>query len=101
MDELKACPFCGNKQGNGMGIRTGTNDVYCQCGVLKPSHGWNARPIEEALRARIAELEEVLKNYANHRNWDYATMSDKCKDVFACGGNGWEDAEEALKGSDK
>ena len=35
MSELKACPFCGNEP-----------DTY-----------WNTRPIEDALRQRIAELE--------------------------------------------
>ena len=44
-NELKPCPFCGNTQGNGMGIRFGTDKVYCRCGALVPAQNWNSRPI--------------------------------------------------------
>jgi hypothetical protein len=55
--ELKPCPFCGNTQGNGMGISSAFKDkVYCQCGCLKPLQGWNARPLEDALRKKLEEL---------------------------------------------
>lgn len=73
MEELKRCPFCGNEQGNGMGIRTGTNYVYCQCGVLKPSHGWNSRREEDKLNKIIARMRneitgmEVALNYYQNR----------------------------------
>ena len=57
MSELKPCPFCGNTVGYGLGIRTGTENVYCQCGCLKPAQGWNGRAGEDALNKRITALE--------------------------------------------
>lgn len=62
-EPLKPCPFCGNIEGNGMGIRAGTDKVYCQCGALKPVHGWNARPLEDAMNAEIARLRKVLQEW--------------------------------------
>ena len=47
MSELKPCPFCG---GNNCGVRAGTDEIWCVCGGHSP-HGWNSRPIEDALRA--------------------------------------------------
>lgn len=55
--DLRPCPFCGNKEGLGMGItRVDSNYVYCQCNTKKVAHGWNARPIEDALQAENARL---------------------------------------------
>ena len=61
MSELKPCPFCGNQAGRGMGIKAGTNSVYCQCGALKLAHGWNRRPLEDALQAEIERLREAQR----------------------------------------
>jgi hypothetical protein len=55
MSELKPCPFCGSAD-----IRTepGINLNYCdKCSAEANIEHWNTRPIEDALRLRIAELE--------------------------------------------
>ena len=62
MSELKPCPFCGSEQpqdskddGNvpyEFGMSRSCNS--CSAAV---NLGWNTRPIEDALNARIAELE--------------------------------------------
>ena len=62
MSELKPCPFCGSSN---LVIETLMDVVYCSdCGAEMtgdaPSECWNRRPIEDALRARIAELEQEL-----------------------------------------
>ena len=57
MSELKPCPFCG-------AMPMGEDDRY-MCSTLGcvmqedtiSAKDWNTRPIEDALRARIAELE--------------------------------------------
>ena len=57
-EELRPCPFCGGRH-----IETAENLdlVYCfDCGAKMRTDlggGWNTRPIEDALNARIAELE--------------------------------------------
>ena len=56
--KLKPCPFCGGRH-----IETAENLdlVYCfDCGAEMHTDlggSWNNRPIEDALNARIAELE--------------------------------------------
>ena len=53
---LRPCPFCGSAD-----IRTepGINLNYCdKCSAEANIEHWNNRPIEDALNARIAELEE-------------------------------------------
>jgi Lar family restriction alleviation protein len=68
--ELKPCPFCGDPDANA----THCNDlgwfvVCASCGASGPTSeegrdaaesAWNDSPIEDALRARIAELETQL-----------------------------------------
>lgn len=62
MEELKPCPFCGNKEGLGMGISgVDSNFVYCQCNTKKVAHGWNARPLEDALESRVDFLEDKIQ----------------------------------------
>lgn len=69
-EELKLCPFCGSKSASvkeereRYGVRT---FVACSCGVSLTAYAadvavsrWNQRPVEDALRARIAELEAQL-----------------------------------------
>ena len=61
MSELKPCPFCGSAD-----IRTepGINLNYCdKCSAEANIEHWNTRPIEDALNARIAELELRLDVY--------------------------------------
>ena len=74
MSELKPCPFCGKEilmDGTVYNINThGEPRVYCaNCGATGPndvSYGrademWNLRRPEDALRARIAELEAAAR----------------------------------------
>ena len=67
MSEIKPCPFCGSTD-----IKLHdeiSHAVWCQeCFAEMPSIDiesavelWNTRPIEDALNARIAELEAELK----------------------------------------
>ena len=63
MSELKPCPFCGSAD-----IRTepGINLNYCdKCSAEANIEHWNTRPIEDALRARIAELEALVDELVN------------------------------------
>ena len=57
MSELKPCPFCGS-----MNIRKpiGEDGWMCKTCGSKGFVDWNTRPIEDALLARIAELEEFI-----------------------------------------
>lgn len=72
MDELKPCPFCGGKADY-----VGTEIECLECGVMMPKtfafemqvDNWNTRPIEDALRAQLAEAQaevERLKNIVAH-----------------------------------
>lgn len=69
MDELKACPFCGSSNTTldyyeiSCPQELGTIVVCNDCGAsAKSIVDWNNRPIEDALNARIAELEQDLSN---------------------------------------
>ena len=56
-EELKPCPFCGEP----VVFNKFAEKVVCEdCGATIYSDYWNTRPIEDALNARIAELEERL-----------------------------------------
>ena len=73
MSELKPCPFCGSEvQDDERGEKypkkspMGGWIIHCECCGASLSQfrksgkdeiSWNTRPIEDALRARIAELE--------------------------------------------
>jgi len=53
---LRPCPFCG---GTKICTEKGINLNYCDnCSAESNVEHWNNRPIEDALNARIAELEE-------------------------------------------
>ena len=60
-DELRPCPFCG-----GAAVNSHWGLIYCgqvnKCGTgtAVSARGWNSRPIEDALRARIRELEHAM-----------------------------------------
>lgn len=89
--ELKPCPFCGSVA-NVHSVGDGDSYVLCQsCDTLSPKDGtpeyvaqnWNNRPLEDALRAqsvkdaaRIAELEEFVKEFAD----EPCTYGDNCPD---------------------
>lgn len=72
-DELKPCHRCGKPAEHADrydGEQTVTDYGACCCANVEcPEFGcqydveiWNARPIEDALRARIKELEEAMPN---------------------------------------
>lgn len=59
MDELKPCPFCESSGDDIQEIMPELDPgrVFCfNCSADAPD--WNNRPIEDALRARVAELED-------------------------------------------
>ena len=80
MDELKACPFCGSSNTTldyyeiSCPQELGTIVVCNDCGAsAKSIVDWNTRPIEDALNARIAELEAhiaALEEAAEIEEWD-------------------------------
>ena len=58
MSELKPCPFCGGEAE----LCYSEVDTFCRkCNVMQETELWNARPIEDALRLRIAELEAAQR----------------------------------------
>ncbi len=60
MIEIEHCPFCNNSTGFSVILpyEEDPGHVRCtSCGAETPFDIWNRRPIEDALRARIAELE--------------------------------------------
>lgn len=63
MSELKKCPFCGVNEWKYQSHFSGTTIYQCEkCGTIVEEWVVNTRPIEDALNARIAELEaEVTK----------------------------------------
>ena len=89
--ELKPCPFCGEI--DGVECFDLPNDYYkiecCSemyCGRNKLSDEtvddmtkryWNTRPIEDALRQRIAELEAQLAEAQDERNATVKMCEDK------------------------
>ena len=62
-DKLKACPFCGSTN-----IRAPIDEDGWMCRTCGTESyvDWNRRPIEDALNARIAELEESDKHWAGN-----------------------------------
>ena len=79
MKIAKDCPFCGEDIGPVV-ARQGTKYTFYQV-MHQPNkkghrHGliimdvdeWNTRPIEDELRARIAELEEEIDQLTSHSN---------------------------------
>jgi NMD protein affecting ribosome stability and mRNA decay len=57
-EELRPCPFCG---GTNICTEKGINLNYCDnCSAESNVERWNARPIEDALNKRIAELENFI-----------------------------------------
>ena len=84
MNELKPCPFCG---GNNCGVRAGTDEIWCVCGGHSP-HGWNSRPIEDALRAENEKLKSLIRytiEWCNDFNFDYMVrgLQDKLQKALS------------------
>ena len=73
MNELKPCPFCG---GTNICTEKGINLNYCDsCSAEANIEHWNTRPIEDDLRARIAELEAESERFTVHS--DIERQDDK------------------------
>ena len=92
MSELKPCPFCGGKAVacsffdvddlDYMPIEVNDNDAEVTCENERCINGWylspkdwNTRPIEDALHARIAELEAEIYQLTAHS--DIERQDDK------------------------
>ncbi len=71
-EELRPCPFCGGKNVLSTELQDGLPFIaYCQCGAENEAENWNTRPIEDALKKRIAELEALLDELKPYRAYDY------------------------------
>src|SRR5690606_27939346 len=65
-EELRPCPFCG---GTKICTEKGINLNYCDnCSAESNVEHWNTRPIEDALTARIAELEALVDELKPYRD---------------------------------
>jgi len=93
MSELKKCPFCGKSD---IHIEQKGTFFWCECydcGAISREHHtlpgvnvlqsediargyWNQRPLEDALHARIAELEAEIERLTVHS--DIERQDDKC-----------------------
>jgi len=77
-EELKPCPFCGSTNiRKNFGIFPELFCSECEATIYAYDNyedldkSWNTRPLEDALQARIAELEEQLLKVSK----EYAEMS--------------------------
>lgn len=62
MNELKPCPLCGAMPTVFRGVNVSCSTLGCLLQENTVSvERWNARPIEDKLRARIAELEQTQR----------------------------------------
>ena len=82
MSDLKPCPFCGSSNTTldyyeiSCPQELGTIVVCNDCGAsAKSIVDWNTRPIEDALNARIAELEAESERFTVHS--DIERQDDK------------------------
>jgi hypothetical protein len=99
MSEIKACPFCG---GTKICTEKSINLNYCDnCSAESNVEQWNTRPIEDALNARIAELEAEIDQLTAHDATE--RQNDKCSKpepnvCEACGGDGTVLLTDGYKG---
>ena len=79
MSEMKPCPFCG---GTKICTEKGINLNYCDnCSAESNVEHWNTRPIEDALKQRIAELEAYIDELENPQSIpDTCTCEDNPQD---------------------
>jgi hypothetical protein len=95
MSELKPCPFCGSPAYSYHDNCIDFAGVKCDLGgcvcadILITENNWNTRPVEDALTARIAELEgkidQLTAHDATERQDDKLPEREVCE---ACGGDG-------------
>ena len=99
MSELKPCPFCGEKATLDYSVMPNRKHwfITCDCCGMMYQYtlsqrkyvkdGWNTRPIEDELRARIAELEakhkvafglvRTLRRYCIYAHWYNPDIKDE------------------------
>ena len=71
--ELRPCPFCGGEAE----LCYSEVDTFCRkCNVMQETELWNTRPIEDALRLRIAELEALVERLIELGDWLNAMHED-------------------------
>jgi len=76
-EELKSCPFCGVNEWQYHAHFSGASVFQCEkCGTIVDECVLNTRPIEDALNARIAELEAEIDQLTAHS--DIERQDDKC-----------------------
>ena len=74
MSELKPCPFCGEPADDRYNRLAKCSNKSCLMNHWVDDEDffidddWNTRPIEDELRARIAELEEEIDQLTSHSN---------------------------------
>jgi len=79
-EELRPCPFCGGEAE----LCYSEVDTFCRkCNVMQETELWNTRPIEDALNARIAELEALIdqliaagESLTRVAEWRYANLTE-------------------------
>jgi len=89
LNELKPCPFCGGKAEEDTHIGGVVCENYCTNPNTFDGGGgvwttdWNTRPIEDALNARIAELEALIdqliaagESLTRVAEWRYANLTE-------------------------
>lgn len=80
MNEPKNCPFCGNEVYPAISASLDDGNTICRnCGAKMPTKVWSNRPIEDALRARIAKLEQIADML--ELTGDMLTMNPECSDI--------------------
>ena len=88
MSELKPCPFCGSPAYSYHDNCIDFAGVKCDLGgcvcadILITENNWNTRPIEDALNARIAELEGEIERLTAHS--DIERQDDKLPEREVC-----------------
>jgi hypothetical protein len=92
---LRPCPFCGSPAYSYHDNCIDFAGVKCDLGgcvcadILITENNWNTRPVEDALNARIAELEgkidQLTAHDATERQDDKLPEREVCE---ACGGDG-------------
>ena len=65
-DELKPCPFCGSRDIDDEPVLCMVYCTNCDAQINSTEVDWNTRPIEDALNARIAELEGESERFTAH-----------------------------------